>query len=104
VLHLDAGDLAEGARQRLRFVLVRRDRFRHDADLVDALCLELRGRVDEPFQLGELLLFRQRRRLELLIDPAARRGFVGERGASGERVSDTSARIFIGNPFLSPSA
>ena len=59
VLDLDAGDLLEGLGQRLRFVLVRRDRLGDHRDLLDALGLQLLGGVDEPLHLGHLLVLAQ---------------------------------------------
>ena len=61
VLDLDAGDLGERLGQRLRFIFVRRDGFRHD---VDFHALEGLGGLGEPLQLLHLVVLRQGRGLE----------------------------------------
>ena len=71
---LDPGDLAEGLGQHLGFILVGGDGLRGDIDLHAA---ERLGRLDEPLQLGELLLLGQGGRRELAVDPLLRRLFVG---------------------------
>jgi hypothetical protein len=58
VRQLDAGDLAEGLGQRLRFVFMRGDRLRDDLDLHAGE--GLRG-IDEPLHLLLLLLLGERR-------------------------------------------
>ena len=66
VLDLDAGDLRERLGQRLRLVhRASSMRLRDDVISFTPCAFSLRGRVDEPFHLGELLLLRERRGLEL---------------------------------------
>jgi hypothetical protein len=79
VLDLDAGDLLERLGERLRLVLVRRDRLRDDRDLLDPLGLELLGGLDEPLHLLRLLGLRERRRRELAVDPFLRFGLARPR-------------------------
>ena len=76
VVHLDAGDFLEGAGQHLGFVAMRRNTFRQHVDFHARIG---RGGVDEPLHLGHLLVFRERRWLELVIDPALCGGLVGPR-------------------------
>ncbi len=75
VVELDAGDLGEGLGEGLRLVFVRRDRLGDDVDLHAGE--GLRG-VDEPLHLLELLVLRERRGLELAVDPAPRLVHAGE--------------------------
>ncbi|MNT30277.1 hypothetical protein D3C72_1660640 [compost metagenome] len=72
VVDFDAGDFREGLGQHLGLVFVRGDGLGHYADFIDAFGLQLGRGVDEPFHLGHLLVFGQRRRLELRIDPLLR--------------------------------
>ena len=85
VLDLDAGDFRERLGERLRFVHVRVERFRHDVHLFHALRLQLRGGVDEPLHLVHLLLLRERARLELAVDPFLRCCGIGECGGACQR-------------------
>ena len=66
VLQLDPGDFAEGLGQNLGLVFVRCDCFRHN---VDFHACERLGRINKPFHFLHLLVFRERRRLELGINP-----------------------------------
>ncbi len=70
----NAGDLAEGASQRLGFVFVGGDGFRRHVDFHAA---EWLGRLDEPLELLHLLFGRQRRGAELRFQPFLRGVFIG---------------------------
>ncbi|MEY9203068.1 hypothetical protein ABIF05_002178 [Bradyrhizobium elkanii] len=81
VLELDAGQFGERLGQRLRFIFVRRDRFRDDVDLH---ALEGFGGLGEPLELLLLVFLRQRRGLEFR-DPLLDHGIVGGAGRRGDR-------------------
>ena len=94
VLDLDAGDLLEGLGQGLALVLVGGDRLGHHRDLLHALGLKLFGGLDEPLHLGHLLIFAQRGRLELAVDPFLGFGLPGPGAvADDERRDRESHRI-----------
>ena len=65
----DARDFGECFGQRLTFVLVRREGFRHDRNFFDALGLQLGRGVNEPLHFNHLLVFAKRRRLKLTVYP-----------------------------------
>ncbi|MNJ63862.1 hypothetical protein D3C77_597880 [compost metagenome] len=77
VIDLYPRDFTERLGQRLGFVLVRGDGFRHDVDFIDALGLQLGRGVHEPLHLGHLLVLGQRGRLELGIHPLLRLRLAG---------------------------
>ena len=66
VVDLDARDVEERLGQHFRFIIVNAENFR---DRADFHALERGRRLDEPFHLRHLLIFAERRRLELGVDP-----------------------------------
>ena len=66
VTDLNARDVGEGLRENLQFVIVDAQNFRHGAEFET---FERLRSLDEPFHLGHLLVFGQRRWLKFAIDP-----------------------------------
>jgi len=78
VVDPDAGNFLEGLGQHFGFVGVGRYRLGEDVDLHADKRL---GRLDEPLHLLDLLVARQRRGLEFLVDPFLSFRHSGEAGA-----------------------
>ena len=76
-------------RERLGFIFVRRDGLGDDVDLHPG---ERLGGIDEPFHLLHLLVLRERRRLEFLIDPFPGLVHSGKRRAGPSAMATTLAR------------